>query len=75
MSIQGVMNTRLGEKIGLFEANAFMQGTAFVLSVIVMLAAGKGSLTQLTSVNKLYLFGGVLAMLITVMVMLGMGKL
>ena len=75
MSIQGVMNTRLGEKIGLFEANAFMQGTAFALSMIVALAAGKGSFSGIMSANKLYLFGGVLAMVITVTVMLGMGRL
>jgi transporter family-2 protein len=75
MSIQGVMNTRLGEKIGLWEANAFMQGTAFLLSVITVLCRGNGSFSAVTSVNKLYLFGGVLAMVITVTVMLGMGRL
>lgn len=36
MSVQGVMNTRLQENIGLWEANAFVQGTAFVLSLAVM---------------------------------------
>lgn len=75
MSIQGVMNTRLGEKIGLFEANAFMQGTAFILSVLAVLFAGNGSFSSIISVNKLYLFGGVLGAVITVTVMLGMGKL
>lgn len=75
MSIQGVMNTRLGEKIGLFEANAFMQGTAFILSVIAVLFAGNGSFSSIMSANKLYLFGGVLGAVITVTVMLGMGKL
>ena len=29
MSIQGVMNTRLSDKIGLYESNVFVQGTAF----------------------------------------------
>ena len=37
MSVQGVMNTRLGEGIGNMEANAFVQGTAFALALIVML--------------------------------------
>ena len=32
MSVQGVMNTRLGEGIGNMEANAFVQGTAFALA-------------------------------------------
>ena len=34
MSVQGVMNTRLGEGIGNMEANAFVQGTAFALAMI-----------------------------------------
>ena len=31
MSLQGVFNTRLGEKIGTYEANTFVQWTAFLL--------------------------------------------
>ena len=75
MSIQGVMNTRLGEKIGLFESNMYVQGTAFILSLIVMWIFGKGSLTEIGNVNKLYLFGGVLGLIITVTVMQAIGKL
>lgn len=75
MSIQGVMNTRLGEKIGLYEANAFVQGTSFILSLIAMWFMGKGNLRLITDVNKLYLFGGAIGLLITITVMLGMGKL
>lgn len=75
MSIQGVMNTRLGEKIGLYESNAFVQGTAFILSLAAVWIAGKGSFRAVTEVNKLYLLGGALGLLITVTVMLGMGKL
>lgn len=75
MSIQGVMNTRLGEKIGLFEANAFTQGTAFLLSLIAVFCVGKGNFSQITSANKVYLLGGVLGLIITITVMLGMGKL
>ena len=33
MSVQGVMNTRLGEGIGNMEANAFVQGSAFALAL------------------------------------------
>lgn len=71
MSIQGVMNTRLSDKAGLFEANMFVQGTAFILSLIAMLFWGKGSLDNLFSVNKIYLLGGVLGLIITITVMLG----
>lgn len=74
MSIQGVMNTRLGEKIGLYEANAFVQGTAFLLSLIAVLILGKGSFNQILNVNKLYLLGGAVGLLITITVMLGMSN-
>jgi transporter family-2 protein len=75
MSIQGVFNTRLSEKIGLYESNTFVQGTAFVISLIVMLIFGKGNIKLLTETNKLYWLGGVLGMIITVTVMLGIKDL
>ena len=75
MSIQGVMNTRLGEKIGLYEANAYVQGTAFILSVLAVWFLGKGSFKSFFEVNKWYLFGGVLGLIITITVMLAIGKL
>lgn len=75
MSIQGVMNTRLSDKIGLYESNAFVQGTAFLLSIIAVWILGKGSFREIANVNKLYLLGGVLGLVITITVMLGIGKL
>ena len=54
MSVQGVMNTRLGEKIGLYESNMFVQGTAFVLSLLVMWIWGDGNLRAVTEVNKVF---------------------
>ena len=70
MSIQGVMNTRLSDKVGLWGANAFVQGTAFVLSLLVMLIFGSGQLSAIKSVPKGYLLGGVLGLVITITVML-----
>lgn len=75
MSIQGVMNTRLSEGIGLCESNAFVQGTAFVLSIIAMLVLGNGNWKELGSVNKLYLLGGALGLVITITVMVGIKNL
>ena len=74
MSIQGVMNTRLSDKIGLYESNMYVQGTAFVLSLIAMLILGKGQLSLITKVNPLYLFGGALGLVITLTVMLAIGQ-
>lgn len=75
MSIQGVMNTRLGEGIGNTEANAFVQATALVMALIVLLFWRQGSFTQLGQVNKLYWLGGVLGIVITLTVMLGIKSL
>lgn len=75
MSIQGVMNTRLGEHIGTLKANAFVQCTAAVLSLLVLLFWHTGSFAALSAAPKYSWFGGVLALAITVTVMLGMGRL
>ena len=70
MSIQGVMNTRLGEKIGLFASNAYVQGTAFILSLIALGISGKLNLKGFGEVNKFFLFGGVFGLIITLTVMM-----
>ena len=75
MSVQGVMNTRLGEGIGNIEANAFVQGTAFAMALIVLIFWRQGSFTELGQVNKLYWLGGVLGIVITLTVMLGIKSL
>ena len=75
MSIQGVFNTRLSEKIGLYESNTFVQGTAFVLSLIVLLFMGNGNFKAIADVNKLYLLGGAIGIVITITVMLGIKDL
>ena len=75
MSIQGVMNTRLGEGIGNMEANAFVQGTAFLLSLLVLIFYHQGSFSELGQVNRLYWLGGLFGVIITVTVMLGIKNL
>ena len=75
MSIQGVMNTRLSDKIGLYESNVFVQGTAFVLSLIAMWILGRGNFRAIGEVNKGYLLGGALGIVITITVMLSMSRL
>ncbi len=75
MSFQGVMNTRLGDKIGLYEANAFVQFIGFLLSVVALLIMGNGDLRGIFQMDKWYLLGGVLAIVITISVMLGIGNL
>ena len=75
MSIQGVMNTRLSDKIGLYESNVFVQGTAFLFSLIAVWFLGKGNFKEIGQVNRFYLLGGLIGLVITITVMLGVGKL
>lgn len=70
MSIQGVMNTRLGDKVGVLEANAFVQAIGFVLALIVALIFGKGNIRLLPQSPWYSWLGGVIAPIITVTVML-----
>ncbi|CAM2870397.1 DMT family transporter [Hathewaya histolytica] len=75
MSIQGVFNTNVGKKIGLWETSIVVQGVALVSTIIIFLFMRNGNWSALGSVNKLYLTGGIIGALITVTVMLGMNNL
>lgn len=75
MSIQGVMNTRLGQRIGTMEANALVQSTAAVLSLAALAVHHSGDFGALGQTPKLYWLGGVLGLVITVTVMLGIRDL
>ena len=75
MSFQGVINTRLSDRIGLYESNSFVQGTAFLLGLIACWIFGKGNFPAIREVNWVYWTGGVLGLVITITVMLGIGQL
>ena len=75
MSVQGVFNTRLGDKTGLYEANVIVSLISFICALVVMLIMGKGSIGAVREVNKIYLLGGVIGTLITISVMLSIKNL
>lgn len=75
MSVQGVMNTRLGEKVGVLETNAFVQLVGFVLALLVAFFFGKGDIRQIGQAPWYAWLGGVLAPVITVTVMLSISGL
>lgn len=75
MSVQGVFNTRLSEKIGLWETNTIVQGIGFALTLVIMIFIGKGDIKNISTANKLYLLGGPLGAAIIFTVMCGMSKL
>ena len=51
MSVQGVFNTRLGEKIGVWETNVFVQGSALILTLIITFFIQKFVVQFITSHN------------------------
>lgn len=70
MSIQGVMNTRLGDKVGVLETNALVQGIGFVLALVIAGVFGKGNIRLIGQSPWYSWLGGVIAPIITVTVML-----
>jgi len=75
MSLQGVFNTRVSEKIGLWETNVLVQGTGLILTLMILFLVGNGNFKAIKDVNKLYLLGGVLGAIIIFSVMLGITNL
>jgi len=75
MSLQGVFNTRVSEKIGLWETNVFVQFTGLILTLIILLIAGNGDFKAIKEVNKLYLLGGALGAIIIFTVMMGISSM
>ena len=49
MSIQGVFNTRLGEKIGTWETNTLVQLTGLIITLIITFFIGKGNFKALAN--------------------------
>ena len=73
MSVQGVFNTKLGDKIGLWETTVLVQVIGLISALIVSFICGNGSYRELQNTNKLYLLGGILGIIITFTVMKSIG--
>jgi bacterial/archaeal transporter family-2 protein len=75
MSLQGVFNTRLSQKIGLWETNFIVQASGFLLTTIALLIVGSGSFKNARTANKIYYLGGVIGVIIIYSVMKGIESL
>lgn len=75
MSIQGVFNTRVTEKSGIWFTNSIVNFTGFIFCLIVLFFVRDANVEGLKSVNKLYLLGGILGAGIVYTVVVAMGKL
>lgn len=75
ISLQGVFNARVGEKIGPWPTNAIVHGTGLMV-VLLILALKRGwQFGGLGDVNKLYLLGGALGAFIILFVMGGITRI
>lgn len=75
ISLQGIFNTRISEKIGFNQTTAFVKGTAFLFALILLLPTKKINFSNIIQVNKIYLLAGVLGTLIVFGVMKGISCL
>ena len=69
MSLQGVFNTRLSEKIGLWQASFIVMLIGFVITLSIAIFSSHINFKELREVNKLYLLGGFLGVIIIYAVM------
>ena len=75
MSVQGVFNTRIQEKAGLWFTNAMVHGIGLVTSLSVLLFVKDLNVSGLKAVNKWYFLGGVFSAGIVYTVMVAISKL
>lgn len=69
MSLQGVFNTKLSEKIGSWETNTIVQASGLIITLVILLFFRKGDFKAIKDVNKFYLLGGALGVVIIFTVM------
>ena len=75
ISLQSVFNTRLGEKVGLWETTAIVHGTGLLVALLILTRVGWNGLAHASEVNRLYLLGGAFGVVIVYSVMNGIGRL
>lgn len=64
ISLQGVFNTRVSDKVGLWETTTIVHFIGFSCALIITIIWGNGNLKKLGQVNKFYLLGGIFGVVI-----------
>ncbi|AKG33886.1 DMT family transporter [Paenibacillus durus] len=75
LAIQIVFNARVSEKAGLWLTSALMNGSGFLVSLILLCWIREGHAGKLLEVNRLYWLSGTLGVLIVYSVTKGVGAL
>lgn len=75
IAMQGVFNTRVSAKIGLWETNTIVMAIGFITAAIITIFIGNGSFTKISGVNKIYLLGGMFGVVVVYCIMKGISLL
>lgn len=75
ISLQNVFNTRVSDKIGLFETTTVVHAVGLIFAVIATLIWGSGNFKGLKEVNKFYLLGGAFGVVIIYSIVKGISLL
>jgi transporter family-2 protein len=73
VSLQSIFNTRVSERIGLWETTTVVHGVGLLFSLLMLLILREGNMGKITEVKKLYLIGGAFGVIIIYCVMKGIG--
>lgn len=75
IAMQNVFNTRIGEKIGMWETTVVVHLVGLVFALVVASFLGDGNYKLIGEVNKLYLLAGALGVMIIYSVTMGVSTL
>lgn len=75
ISLQSVFDTRVSDKIGIWETTTLVHAIGLICAFLMTVAFGKGQIERYTEVNKLYLLGGVFGVIIIFSIMKGISLL
>lgn len=75
ISLQGVFNSRVSEKIGFWQTNVFVHVTGFLLAFTLLIFLGNFNFSNIKGIHPLYLIGGFLGVFIIFTVMKGITSL
>ncbi|NBG87629.1 DMT family transporter [Isachenkonia alkalipeptolytica] len=75
VSMQGIFNARLSDKIGFWHTNTFVHGSGFLVAFIIMLMFENLNFSPIKEVQPYYLLGGVMGVVIIFSVINGISSI
>ena len=75
VSMQGIFNARLSDKIGFWHTNTFVHGSGFLVAFIIMLMFENLNFSPIKEVRPYYLLGGVMGVVIIFSVINGISSI